>query len=208
MNTKVIGVIAALILLLGAGGAYFLSQNKTTSNTDSSQTPTTTESKSSSLLDLLSAGKNQRCTFKTSTSTSVSEGTFYIANGKMRGDFKTTVDGKTEEMSMIRDGDTNYIWGSSLETGIKMTIAIDKLSENQQASQFVNPDAKLDYNCMPWTTDSSLFTPPSNVKFTDMTSLVAPKTTGTQTTEKSTSYCDQITDAAAKAACVNAMSGQ
>lgn len=212
MNTKVIGVIAALILLLVAGGAYFLSQNKTTSpTTDSSKEQTTTESKSSSLLDLLSSGKSQRCTFKTTTSTGLTEGTFYIASTKVRGDIKTTVNAKTQEMSLIRDGDMNYIWGSSLgsNTGIKMKVSLEDVSKNQQASGFIDPSNKLDYNCMPWTTDASLFTPPANIKFTDMTSLVAPKATGTTTnTQESTSYCDEITDAAAKAACLKAISGQ
>jgi hypothetical protein len=208
MNTKVIGVIVALLLLLGVGGAYFLSQNKPTTQTTDTPATTTTEKKSSSLLDLLSLGKNQRCTFKTASEGSSTEGTVYIAEGKMRGDFKTTVDGKAQDMSMIRDGDTSYIWGSSLPTGIKMTISLDELSSNQQTGQVVNPSDKLDYSCIPWNTDASLFTPPSNIKFSELPSSILP-TTGTKTgTQGSSSYCDQITDAAAKAACQKALSGQ
>lgn len=208
MNTKIIGVVAALILLLGAGGLY-LSQNKSANKTSETPTPTKTESKSSSLMDLLNLDKNQRCTFKTTASGSSTEGTVYIAAGKIRGDFKTTVNGKDEEMSLIRDGDMNYIWGSSLKTGIKMKVSLEDLSKNQQTSGFIDANNKLEYNCMPWDTDSSLFTPPSNIKFTDMSSLIMPKTTGTQTdTQKSTSYCDQLKDEAAKASCLNAISSQ
>lgn len=206
MNTKILGIIVALILLLGVGGYLFLNQNKSAVNTNSNATPTETSTQASSLLDILNSGQNQRCTFTTTTDKNSTEGTFYIADGKMRGDLKTTADGKTEEISMIRDGDTNYIWGSSLTMGIKMTLKIEDLAKDTKTTgQFVDPNQKFDYKCMPWTTDNSLFTPPSNIKFNELPSSMMPKTTGT--TDYSTSYCDQITDAAAKAACLNAVNG-
>ncbi len=215
MNSKIIGVILALIILLLAGGAYFLSQNKSSTQTNQSVTPTKAEGKSSSLLNLLTQGGNQRCSFKSSTSKTSTEGTVYISGGKIRGDFKTTIEGKVQEMSMIRNGDMNYIWGPSLPTGIKMKVSLEDLSKNQQAGQFVNTNEKLNYNCMPWSTDSSLFTPPANIKFSELPNSLIPKTTGTGTgtgtktnTQNPSSYCDQLTDASAKAACVNAMNGQ
>lgn len=209
MNTKILGIIAVIILLLAAGG-IFLSQNKSATNTSTSITPTKTENKTSSLLDLLNLGKDQRCTFKTIADKTTSEGTLYIAGGKIRGDFKTTVDGKEELTSMIRVGDTNYIWGSTLPTGIKMTISLDKISSNEKANQYFNPTQKSNYNCAPWNVDLSVFTPPANIKFTDMTNLLMPKETGTQTKTNTTNPCSQITDATAKTACENALkqSGQ
>jgi hypothetical protein len=63
---------------------------------------------------------------------------------------------------------------------------------------------------MPWTTDNSLFTPPANIKFTELPSSMMPKAavTGTQTTPSNKGYlCDGITDPEAKAACVNSMGG-
>lgn len=206
MNTKIIGVIVAVILLLGIGGAYFLNQNKTATQKSESETTTTTENKTSSLLDLLSLGKNQVCTFNTTSSNSNVEGTFYIAGEKLRGNFKTTVDEKTEEMSMIRDGNTTYIWGPSLPTGIKMTLSLDDISSNEQTNQYVNTTEKLNYDCNDWIVDSSLFTPPSNIKFSELPSSLLPKTTGTTTNNQSDSnLCAQITDPTAKAACENAM---
>lgn len=207
MNTKIIGVTVAVILLLGAGGAYFLSQNKTAIQTNVVSTPTVTENKTSSLLDLLNLGKNQQCTFKTTTSGSKTEGTFYIAQGKMRGDLKTTVDGKEQEMSMIRDGDMNYIWGSSLTTGIKMKLSLDEISSNKQTSQYINTSDKLNYDCKDWRVDSSLFTPPVDIKFTDLSAMME-KTKETTKTTPNTSVCDAIEDEAAKASCIKALSNQ
>jgi hypothetical protein len=209
MNTKLIGIVAAVILLLGAGGLYFLNQNKSQTNTDKTVSPTETKSQASSLLDILNLGKNQRCTFTTTTDKNSTEGTFYIADKKMRGDIKTTANGKTEEISMIRDGDTNYMWGTSLKMGIKMKLNIEDLAKDSKTTgQFVDPNQKFDYKCMPWTTDNSLFTPPSNVKFTELPTSMMPKTTGTQTAPSNKGYlCDGITDPTTKAACVNSMNG-
>lgn len=208
MNTKIIGVVAALILLLGAGGAYFLSQNKPVTKTTDSLTPTKTEDKSSSLLDLLSLGKNQQCTFAATNENGSTKGTAYVSGSNARTDITTTVDGKESEISMIRKGNDNYIWGSDLKQGIKMTLSPEELSTNKQVGQYtgsVNPNDKVNFNCTPWSVDESLFTPPADIKFTDMSSLMMPKTTGTTT---NTAVCDAIEDAAAKASCIKALSNQ
>lgn len=203
MNTKIVGVVVAIIFLFVAGGLY-LSQNKPVTKTNTSPTPTKTENKSTSLMDLLTLNKPQRCTFSTKTADTLTEGTVYISEKKIRQDFKSTTKGKVEEMSMIITNNTSYIWGTSLPTGIKMTLSLDEVAKNTQASQYVNPNAKVAYNCMPWNTDASLFTPPANIKFTDISSIM-PKTTGTE--QKSVSPCDQITDASAKASCLKAIQG-
>lgn len=207
MNTKLLGIVIAVIILLGAGGLYLFSQNKPQTQETTNQAATESEKSSGkSLMDLISLGQNQRCTFSTTNESGLTEGTFYVSQGNLRGDFKTTVKGKVTEMSMIRSGDTNYMWGSSLPMGIKMTLSLDDLSKNQQASQYVNASEKLAYNCRQWNVDSSLFTPPANIKFTELPNTMMPKTTGTE--QKSTSACDQITDATTKAACEKALSGQ
>lgn len=209
MNNKVIVAVVALVLLLGIGGFFIMGQNKSSvKTTGASPTPAQNANSTSnkSLVDILALNQNLRCGFNVKGSTGGgSEGTFYVSNGKVRGDFTvTSKDGKEEKMSMIRDGDTNYIWGSSLPTGgIKMTLALDEMSANDQASQYVNPTQKTDYNCITWNVDASLFTPPANVKFTDITSMM-PKTTGTGT-QTGTGPCSQITDAGARAACESAI---
>lgn len=210
MNTKLLAIAALVILLLGAGGLYFLSQNKPQTQDTTNKAATESEKSSGkSLMDLISLGQNQRCTFSTANEGGSTEGTFYVSQGNVRGDFKVkTSQGKESQMSMIRSGDTNYMWGSDLQTGIKMKLSLEDLSKNTQANQYssVDPSAKADYNCMPWTVDSSLFTPPSNVKFTDLSSMMDKMQgpTGTQTGSGS-NPCDQITDPEDKTACENAM---
>lgn len=215
MNTKnIVIAIIVIVLFLGAGGYLMLNKNSTNNSKTTSKTgiPTKTKAATKSLMDLLSLGQNSRCTFETNSATGGStKGTVYVSGTKIRGDFiVVTKDEKTEQTNMIRIGDTNYIWGSTLPTGIKMTIALDKISGNAQASQYFNPNEKTNYNCVPWNVDVAVFTPPSNIKFSDMTNLLMPKGTGTKPQAGTTDPCSQITDTTAKTACENALkqSGQ
>ena len=212
-NIIIIVVVLLLLLLLGAGG-YLMLSKKTVSpeKTTPAQTNTQpkTEQTSKSLLELIKMGQNLRCTYTSQMSNGSTEGTVYVSGQNVRADFTVKgSDGKTAQTSMIRNGDTSYIWGASmLGKGIKMTVALDKITGSKQASQYVDPNQKVDYNCTPWNVDSTLLTPPSNITFTDMTNLLAPKETGTPAetkTNPSTNPCSEITDANVKAACESAL---
>ena len=217
-NSKVIAVVVILLILLGLGGYFMFGKSKTPEKTtQTSQTPAKSAqpATNTTLAGLIAMGQNLRCTFSTNGASGAStKGTFYVSKGNVKGDITMkTPDGKESQMSIIRMGDTNYIWGSALPTGIKMTLAIDKLTSGAQASQYANVNQKTDYNCIPWNVDASLFTPPANVKFTDMTNLMpkSPVVTGAQTTPSGKGYlCNGITDPTAKAACENSLnqSGQ
>lgn len=210
----IVGVIIIAFLLLGVGG-YFLfgknlgapSQNQTTNSNDTS-TKAQDNSAMSSLIDLVTSGKTTQCTFDVTADSGNSKGTIFITGEKMRGDFETTTqDGKTSQMYMIRDGNMYYMWGGELPGGIKMTFNVDDLKTNTQANQYVDLNTKSDYRCSDWTTDASKFTPPSNVKFTDLSSMMEglDKTVREESENTDSSVCDSITDAQAKAACENAL---
>ncbi|OGH10914.1 MAG: hypothetical protein A3B38_04120 [Candidatus Levybacteria bacterium RIFCSPLOWO2_01_FULL_36_13] len=177
MNTKVVGAIVVLVLLLGIGGFLVLGQNKQANQTATNITPTTVQNEKSTtdIWGILSKGTNQKCDFSYMTSDSSSTGTFYFSGKKMRGDITSKNEGKTSVFYLIRDGDTNYMWGTDLEAGFKMTLKEEDLKTNQQFVQYFNSDQKVDYKCTPWLVDASKFTPPSNIKFTDLSSFTLPK---------------------------------
>lgn len=200
------GVIIIALLLLGVGGYFLFSknlgapaQNQTTNSNDTS-TKAQDNSAMSSLIDLVTSGKTTQCTFDVATNSGSSRGTLFIAGEKMRGDFETTTeDGKTSQMYMIRDNDMYYVWGGELPSGIKMTFDVDQLKTSTQANQYVDLNTKADYSCSDWTTDTSKFIPPSNIKFTDISAMMD----GSENSDSS--VCESITDAQAKAACENAL---
>ena len=207
----IIGVAIIVLLLLGAGGYFLFSKNS--ANPTQTQTSATNEAETatensamSSLLDLVTSGKTTQCNFSVQSEAGTTEGIVYISGEKMRGDFETTTeDGKTTQMYMIRDADMYYMWGGELPGGIKMTFDVDELKTNTQANQYVDLNTKTDYRCSDWTADNSKFTPPSNVKFTDLSSMMGKESpTGTKT-QTGSSPCDGIIDATAKAACENAL---
>lgn len=220
LNQKqiIIGIVVIALLLLGVGGFFLYSQNNKpqdqATNTESSATTSQEAGVMNSFIDLVTSGTTTQCTFNTAAGEGgSSNGTVYISGENMRGNFTTTTkDGKASQMYMIRNGDKYYMWGGELPSGIKMTLDINEFKTNTQASQYVDLNTKADYKCNPWTVDLSKFTPPSNIKFEDLSGMMQGYDTKTKEESKSptvdSSVCDSITDASAKAACEAAISGE
>lgn len=208
----VIAAAVVILLVLGLGGFFLFSKNQTpsTQNQTSNTTSGQGQSAMNSLADLLTGGQNVTCEFNSPVDENgySGKGTVYMSSGNMRGDFENTQNGKTTKMSMIRKGNDNFIWGDSMETGIKMTLSPEDLkSETNEASKYVDLNQKADYKCNPWGVDQSKFNPPSDIKFTDFSKMMEETTKMMKDKDASvnSSVCDSITDASAKAACKNAM---
>lgn len=179
MNKQIlIGIIAAAIILLGGVGAFLYSKNKPAQNppTTSTSENQSGQTMSDNLLGLLSSGKTQQCTFDSSDPASGGiNGTVYLSGNKMRGDFKIATEGsQVNQISMIRNGDDNYIWGEGFPggTGIKMTLSMDEYTSDAESKKYFDPTQKVEYKCDSWVVDSSVFTPPSNVKFSDISEMM------------------------------------
>lgn len=212
MNKNILiifGIIA--LLLLGVGGYVLMSKKAvpTTPNTVSQQTETTpseqqtASSNQKSMKDLLLAGVSQKCTYKDKLDNVDMSGTAYVASGKMRTDFTSTTSGKTMTGHMIVDGTTSYTWIDGQTSGFKMKFDPNQTTPStttDQKQQSVDPNKAIDYSCSVWVVDGAQFTPPSNVNFTDYSSIVTPPTGGTTTPSTSGS-------SAACSAC-NSLSGE
>lgn len=187
MNKKVLGIVAVLLLLLLAGYFYM---TKGKGGTPGYNTGSSTSTSTSSLKDLLTKGVAQSCTFSNEGST----GTVYVAGGKMRGDFDSVTEGKTVKSHMIVDGNTSYIWMDGEKTGFKMSFdPASQPSGSGAPTGGFDTNASMNYKCGTWITDSTQFTPPSNVTFTsfDLPSAAPAQTGGTQPSQ--CSYCSSLT---------------
>lgn len=186
MSKKVI-ITGVLILLLVAGVGVFLSLNKTnqpqssTSDDETMQAQETNKDSmdlsQGSLIDLLTSGKAQICTYS-STSNSVNvDGTVYVANKKMRSDFTSTANSTTTNAHIIVDSDYSYFWSDNSSLGIKTPVKQNTptLSESQDQASMQQSDSDtnaslnqdVSYKCSNWTEDDSKFTLPDNITFTD-----------------------------------------
>lgn len=190
-------IIIPIIVVLGLVAGWYVWQNKSgpevsnSNNVEESKVMETNQMEKEdnspkNLLGLLNANKNQMCTYSyTSDDAETMSGTVYIAGDRMRGNYELT---GTENYtgSMIKDGDTMYIWASNMPEGIKaefnpeqMAADIEEKSENSDVPETSSNDmgpvdltAEVDYDCQSWNVDENVFTVPSDVTFIDTSQMM------------------------------------
>ncbi len=203
---KIIAVILVLLVLLG--GWWFLSHKKESAPTNNSVAGTTA---STSLKSLLAAGSSQKCTFHSDENGTQADGTFYVANGKSRGDITSTANGKPTKTHMIYSDSTSYVWMDDSTAGYKMSVDPSTLqAKGTTDSSQKSMDYSKDYNyqCSPWSADASMFTPPASVNFTEMNIPAAPSANiNTSAGANMDHVCDALTGSA-KAQCESAIQAQ
>ncbi|QQG41301.1 MAG: hypothetical protein HYV90_03965 [Candidatus Woesebacteria bacterium] len=192
-NKAAIAVV--VILLLGIAGYFYFSKSKNV------ETASGISSGVKSLKELLASGVPQKCTFASDDESGKTEGTSYIAGGKVRADFTSTLNGKTTVSHMISDNKTSYIWTDDDKNGFKMTVpdsdtkatTAPVTGEAAQASE-VDLNQKSDYKCSAWIPDNSMFTPPADVKFTDFSEMFKPSPAANGSgSSQQCSICDSLT---------------
>lgn len=208
-NKTLIIAVLVIVLLLGAGAYLKLSKSTTVAPQPSATQgqPKTAESiTKGTIKSLFGLGKSSACTINFPNNQG--QGTIYLANKMLRGDFTMTgANGKTFLTHVIQSGDYMYLWTTETPQGMKFKIDLTKNanSTDGKSDQIFDYNKEVNYKCSDWGADNSKFTPPTDIKFLDMTSLTSPKAETTKT--QTGSPCDQISDPTAKAACVKAVSG-
>jgi len=212
MKKGLLAVIIGLVLALAVGGYFVMNRQASapqTPTSNSSQTEVSTSgsaSQRSSLRSLMGLGTSQMCTFQDAEANNA--GTVYIANGKMRGDFESTVNGTVTNSHMYSDGTSTYMWFDGGQDGFKMSLAqANQAQQGSEQQKNVDVDKQVDYDCKPWTADAGILTYPTDITFSDYGAMTAPTgagTTGNDTTvatdkETQCATCDNLPgDAAAQ----------
>jgi hypothetical protein len=126
--------------------------------------------------ELLSRESNLECQITTIENSATSEGTFFVADNKIRGDFITEspdLSGVGVSSIIVVDN-TMYVWtelgGESY--GVKAQLK----SESEEAMPTQEPvklDERVKYACKKWEpVDQSVFIPPSDVLFQDLSQVL------------------------------------
>lgn len=194
---KVFLVVIALVL---AAGAYFYFSKSKSNFSGVNQIA----SGAKSLKDLIAAGVPQKCTYSSTNDSGSTQGTSYVADGKVRADFTSTLAGKSSTSHIISDNKITYMWTDGEKNGVKMTIPEGQASyspvpESSDGSyKQADLDQKADYDCSAWIPDSSVFTPPSDVTFTDLSEMYKPTQvqqgpSGGSESSSACSYCNNLT---------------
>ena len=194
MNRTLIIIGAIVVVVVGGGVTWFAigrnsgadnqqnsSATSQTSQNQQSNTGSANQSESPRTISALRlAGENRKITFSSTLEDgSQSNGTIYVdADKRMRGDFDLIKDGTTTKSSMIIRDDTQYLWQPSTNQGTKMSIDAmldqnsDGVARDNQASSGADTNTPVDFTCSSWRVDDAIFTPPTNITFTDMTSVL------------------------------------
>lgn len=168
-----IGVVILAIIALGAVGFFVtnggpagsIQQNGDTKITDSADNMNGT---SQSLRDLMAMSGSQHCTY--SDPTTNSSGEVYVADGRVRGDFTTSIEDKTISAHTISDTSAVYVWTDDSNTGFKTDLtSLEDMSEGQlpsaDTSNAVDINKQLNFSCRAWSTDNSKFSLPEGINF-------------------------------------------
>ncbi len=137
-----------------------------------------------SMKDLLSR-ESSKCTVSNTTANSESNGTVYVGQGKMRGDFTSVTKSPdmTIESHMISDGEYIYTWSDAMAQGVKIPVASANMSGQPNApksEQVEMYNADVAYTCDSWRADESQFEIPPSVTFVDMSTMLQGMGTGAE----------------------------
>lgn len=182
----VIGSCVGLLVIGGVGFFLVKNNSKTTSNSDY-QVESGNSMKGKSLKDLFSVKDAQECSFSDEGGNS---GAVYISDGKMRGNFTSQVSGQgTIDSHIIVMNNQSYVWMEGQTTGFSVSLEAMPTPSSEK-TQTVDLDQKLDFKCGSWSVNSSFFTLPTNVKFSDMSSLIKPQGSSNPSNSSQCAACD------------------
>lgn len=175
MNAK-IGIIlgVVVIILLGIGGFLFLQGKNSTQENSNTMTPKTGETGTfESLQDIFSnKSLSLACDY---TDPEGRKTVTYIKGGMVRTDIVST--NPQESGSIIVKENTMYFWNAT--SGITMKFNPEDMANTQndnaqsaQGQKSLQDLEKYKKSCKTSVVNDSLFTPPSTVKFQDMSSMM------------------------------------
>lgn len=210
MSKRVMMIVGVVLVIAILGIVGFTQLNKKpesinteTQTSDQAPLPTAEGLSKGSIQSLIAAGKSVSCDVNYPEMSG--KGIVYVSGKKVRGDFTTQVEGKEMLSHMIFDGETSYIWSDGVNQGTKFKMDPNQKFSANPSNQTADLSKEVDMSCQDWNVDSSKFSPPSTVKFTDMSSLLNTKSSGAP--KMDASLCDNITDPEGKAACLKALGG-
>ncbi len=187
MNKNIlIGVVVVIVLALLGWALYKYSPSSEMSTSElASSTNTQTETgtvtptppgaslpnSTNTFPALFNQAGSHECKYEQVGSNTRSTNSIFIADGKMRGEFRTTTNGVSTANLMVYNNGTLYVWQEGKPTGTKTILksvadlptAIPKdLTSGAVLGSGLN---SVGWDCHDWIKKTSLLAPPSYVKF-------------------------------------------
>lgn len=183
-QNKIIGTI--VVVILAVLGIWYFSSSKTggiAGTQDETATTTVvagtaagpgtavTPAVSNTFRSIFTQSGNHECLYEQVTSSGKSSSRVYIADGKMRGEFRTVSGTTNTATMMVYSGGILYSWKEGATTGKKSSIkSLAELPEaipgdlTSGAAFGVSMD-NVSWDCHDWAKDPAMLMVPSYVKF-------------------------------------------
>lgn len=170
-------IIVVAVVILGAGAYLVLgnrsvnapSDDTSSSSTTSSEEETVAEKFTGTLKEAVALGVGMKCTYNVEGN----EYAGYVKGENYRGSMKN-VEGQVGEV-IVKDN-CMWTWSEDQVQGVKMCFEETEAAETESVSiwdrEEVGAAAEVAYSCMPYAVSDSQFTPPSDVQFMDMESIM------------------------------------
>ena len=169
---KLLPIVLVVALIVIGGGAYlFMNQGKTTVPSGSG-TPASKSAKSDTFMGTLkeavALGVGMKCTYKVEGN----EYEGYVKGENYKGTIKTA-EGK--EGGVIMKDNCMWTWTEGESQGVKFCydetdVETEETDVWEQPQGTVGPD--ITYSCVPFAVTDAQFTPPADVNFLDMESMM------------------------------------
>lgn len=185
LSPKIILVGVIVVAVVGVAAYMMMGKNPVTQNS-----MTGSDNAFTSIRDALSKSISLECEM-TDNEGRVTKA--YIKNGAVRADI--TSPDPNEAGSMIMKDKTLYTWSGA--EGVMMKLpegdyeAEAVPEEANQGDEFINDLEQYKESCKPAIVDDSMFTPPSDVAFTDMSQVMEGQMSEEELQKMMEMYSDQ-----------------
>jgi len=158
-------IIAVIVLIIIVGGLLFFNQNKKIQTNKQDITTETKPGVFESIRDAMSRSMSLKCEYKTVDSQTVA----YV-KGKM-----VRVDGiykNTNKNSTILKNDKMWTWDVVKKEGMIITLKQTEENKASTSDELINDLEKQKQFCKPTIVADSMFNPPTDVKFQDLSGMI------------------------------------
>jgi len=205
-------IVGVIVILLGGGAWYFMQSETDETNTNSETTAQNTDVRS--IAQIMEGGDSMKCTFSQNDQYAVQSWTMYVDGQKVRGDYTATgtdVNATPWNGHILSDGEWHYNWGTyqgqNVATKVKLSSIETDVNVNSNTNvQTYDYDQSTNMDCDDWRVDNSLFVPPSDVSFTDLSAQMEQIEAMTNTAQATQcAACDATGDASTRETCRQAL---
>lgn len=174
LTTKIILGVVGLVVVGGIG--YSVATN----DGSSSMTSDSGDVFSGNVFGLMQRGGDWKCTWSGNQDGVSIEGVVYVSGDRFKSESTMVTSGMNVSAQAVSDGEFIYAWSNEAPMGVKFPLAeAESMAADVEASADVDAAVEAqqfaedyDYACERWNADADVFAVPSNISFSDFSTMM------------------------------------